>query len=601
MKKMLISASHTGELRVAVIKGKKLQNLDIEHLSNTRKKGNMYVGQVKSIEPSLNAAFINYGSDRQGFLPIKEVAPGYFPEHLQNEDPSKVSIQDVLKEGQKVLVEIKRDERGNKGAALSTFISLAGSYLVLMPKSPRAGGVSRRIESEDRQELRDTLDQLQLPEDMGVIVRTAGVGKSVEELQWDLTSLLSHWQAIQQAAEEYAPPQLIHQESDTLMRAIRDYLRQDTTIILVDSPEVFERAKSLLERIKPEFVERLELHQDPVPLFTQHGIEHQVQSMYQREIRLPSGGSIAIDHTEALVAIDINSARATTGGDIEETALNTNIEATEEIARQLRLRDIGGLIVIDFIDMTPPENQREVENQLREALRSDRARIQMTRISRFGLLELSRQRLHSSFGEAHQKKCPRCSGRGNIQSVEALTVSLLNIIEEETLNESVIRVHLHVPVNVATFMLNEKRDYLSEIEARQNMRIVVIPTPHLESPHYKLEKVYSSGKARESYKMITEAEPMQETETFQKTEKAHNSPVVKTRLPASPPPRPKKTVSLTQMLKQLFVNKTKVEKPQAKGIQQGRRQPQSPNRQQQRRRPQQSRSNQGRNQQQRSR
>ncbi|MDO4430209.1 MAG: ribonuclease E [Lonepinella koalarum] len=484
MKRMLINATQKEELRVALVDGQRLFDLDIETPGHEQKKANIYKGKITRIEPSLEAAFVDYGAERHGFLPLKEIAREYFPtDYVYNGRPN---IKDVIKEGQEVIVQVNKEERGNKGAALTTFISLAGSYLVIMPNNPRAGGISRRIEGDERLELKDALSSLDVPEGVGLIVRTAGVGKSPEELQWDLKVLLHHWEAIQQVAATRPAPFLIHQESDVIVRAIRDYLRRDIGEILVDSPKIFEKAKAHIKLVRPDFVNRIKLYQGEVPLFSHYQIESQIESAFQREVRLPSGGSIVIDVTEALTAIDINSARSTRGGDIEETALNTNLEAADEIARQLRLRDLGGLIVIDFIDMTPVRHQREVENRIRDAVRQDRARIQISRISRFGLLEMSRQRLSPSLGESSSHVCPRCQGTGKIRDNDSLSLSILRLIEEYALKENTKQVHCIVPVKIASYLLNEKRKAIQSIEKRHNVDIVVAPNQAMETPHFSV-------------------------------------------------------------------------------------------------------------------
>ncbi|MGI0152239.1 ribonuclease E [Pseudidiomarina sp. WS423] len=487
MKRMLINATQQEELRVALVDGQRLYDLDIESPGHEQKKANIYKGKITRIEPSLEAAFVDYGAERHGFLPLKEIAKTYFPSGYSFS--GRPNIKDVIKEGQEVIVQIDKEERGQKGAALTTFISLAGSYLVLMPNNPRAGGISRRIEGEERSELKATLDALNLPESMGLIVRTAGVGKSQEELEWDLNVLLHHWDAIEKAANARPAPFLIHQESNVVFRAIRDYLRRDIGEVLIDNQKVFDMVRDHVTLIRPDFVSRVKMYQGDVPLFNHYQIESQIESAFQREVRLPSGGSIVIDPTEALTSIDINSARATKGGDIEETAFQTNLEAAEEIARQLRLRDVGGLVVIDFIDMTPARHQREVENRLRDSLKQDRARIQVTRISRFGLLEMSRQRLRPSLGEASNHVCPRCSGHGTIRSAESLALSILRLIEEEALKDNTIQIQAQVPVTVATYLLNEKRQSIVDIEKRHTVSVLVIPNPHLETPHFDVKRL----------------------------------------------------------------------------------------------------------------
>ncbi|MGU3412190.1 ribonuclease E [Enterobacteriaceae bacterium C34A] len=489
MKRMLINATQQEELRVALVDGQRLYDLDIESPGHEQKKANIYKGKITRIEPSLEAAFVDYGAERHGFLPLKEIAREYFPANYNAH--GRPNIKDVLREGQEVIVQIDKEERGNKGAALTTFISLAGSYLVLMPNNPRAGGISRRIEGDDRTELKEALSSLQLPDGMGLIVRTAGVGKSAEALQWDLSFRLKHWEAIQKASESRPAPFLIHQESNVIVRAFRDYLRQDIGEILIDNPKVLELARQHISALgRPDFSSKIKLYTGEIPLFSHYQIESQIESAFQREVRLPSGGSIVIDSTEALTAIDINSARATRGGDIEETAFNTNLEAADEIARQLRLRDLGGLIVIDFIDMTPVRHQRAVENRLREAVRQDRARIQISHISRFGLLEMSRQRLSPSLGESSHHVCPRCSGTGTIRDNESLALSILRLIEEEALKENTQEVHAIVPVQVASYLLNEKRAAISAIETRQGgVRCIVVPNDQMETPHYSVLRV----------------------------------------------------------------------------------------------------------------
>ncbi|POY43997.1 ribonuclease E [Avibacterium gallinarum] len=487
MKRMLINATQKEELRVALVDGQRLFDLDIESPGHEQKKANIYKGRITRVEPSLEAAFVDYGAERHGFLPLKEIAREYFPADYVYQ--GRPNIRDILHEGQEVIVQVNKEERGNKGAALTTFVSLAGSYLVIMPNNPRAGGISRRIEGEERLELKEALSSLDVPEGVGLIVRTAGVGKSPEELQWDLKVLLHHWEAIKQASESRPAPFLIHQESDVIVRAIRDYLRRDIGEILIDNQKVYEKAKAHIKLVRPDFINRVKLYQGEVPLFSHYQIESQIESAFQREVRLPSGGSIVIDVTEALTAIDINSARSTRGGDIEETALNTNLEAADEIARQLRLRDLGGLIVIDFIDMTPIRHQREVENRMRDAVRQDRARIQISRISRFGLLEMSRQRLSPSLGESSHHVCPRCQGTGKIRDNESLSLSILRLLEEEAIKENTKQVHTIVPVQIASYLLNEKRKAISSIERRHNVDIVVAPNEAMETPHFSVFRV----------------------------------------------------------------------------------------------------------------
>ncbi|RBW45035.1 ribonuclease E [Psychromonas sp. B3M02] len=497
MKRMLINATQAEELRVALVDGQKLYDLDIESPGHEQKKANIYKGKITRVEASLEAAFVDYGAERHGFLPLKEIARNYFPEGYSFK--GRPNIKDVIKEGQEVIIQIEKEERGNKGAALTTFISLAGSYLVLMPNNPRAGGISRRIEGDDRTELKAALSNLTLPKGMGLIVRTAGVGKSAEELEWDLNVLVNHWQAIDQASQTKAAPFLIHRESNVIVRSIRDYLRRDIGEIVIDHAKTFELAKSHIEMVRPDYVNRLKLYQGEIPLFTHYQVESQIESAFQREVRLPSGGSIVIDPTEALTSIDINSARATRGGDIEETAFNTNLEAAEEIARQLRLRDLGGLVVIDFIDMTPARHQREVENRMRESVRQDRARIQLGRISRFGLMEMSRQRIRPSLGESASRVCPRCHGQGTIRDNDSLSLAILRLIEEEGLKENTAQIQARVPVAVAAYLLNEKRKAVAKIENRHGCEVYIVPDANLLTPHFEVKRTRKDGKEDINY------------------------------------------------------------------------------------------------------
>ena len=487
MKRILINALQAEEIRVAMVDGQKLYDLDIESSDREQKKGNIYRAKISRIEPSLEAAFIDFGSERHGFLPLKEISPEYF--YNAPAEGERAKIDKVLKEGQELIVQVEKEERGTKGAALTTYISLAGRYLVLMPNNPDAGGISRRIEGEDRAELRDKLANLTITQGAGVIIRTAGVGRTVEELQWDLDYLDTAWQAIRKAALSGVAPFLIYQESNVIVRAIRDHLRQDIGEVLVDNEQVFEKAKDLVQQVMPSYGSKLKLYQDETPLFNRFQIEGQIESAFQREVRLPSGGAIVIDPTEALVSIDINSARATKGGDIEETALHTNLEAADEIARQLRLRDMGGLVVIDFIDMSANKNQKAVENRLKEALKSDRARVQIGRISRFGLLEMSRQRLRPSLGETSGVVCPRCHGQGSIRDVQSLALQILRLLEDEAVKERTGEVRVQVPVPVGTFLLNEKRQQLESIQRRHKLRVLVIPNPNMETPNYDLQRL----------------------------------------------------------------------------------------------------------------
>lgn len=483
MKRMLINATQPEELRVALVDGQRLFDLDIESDSREQKKANIYKGRITRVEPSLEAAFVDFGAERHGFLPLKEIAREYFCK--QPERGQRPNIREVVKEGTEVIVQVDKEERGNKGAALTTFISLAGRYLVLMPNNPRAGGISRRIEGEDRAQLKEALAGVNIPNGMGAIVRTAGIGRSSEELQWDLDYLVTLWNAITEVNQRPAPF-LVYQESNVVIRAIRDYLRADIGEVLIDNPDVYEQAVLFARQVMPSYESRIKLYQDQTPLFNRFQIESQIETAFEREVKLPSGGSIVIDPTEALVSIDINSARATRGGDIEETALQTNLEAAEEIARQLRLRDIGGLIVIDFIDMTPIKNQREVENRLRDSLKLDRARVQMGRISRFGLLEMSRQRLRPSLSESRGMVCPRCHGQGTIRDTESLALSILRLIEEESSKDRTSQIRAILPVTVATYLLNEKRHEVHNVEQRHQVRVVVVPNPNMETPHYEV-------------------------------------------------------------------------------------------------------------------
>ena len=499
MKRMLFNATQAEELRVAIVEGQKLVDLDIESANKEQRKGNIYKAIVTRVEPSLEACFVNYGTDRHGFLPFKEISRSAIP-GAEKGDFSRGRMQDTLKEGLELVVQVEKDERGNKGAALTNQVSLAGRYLVLMPNNPRGGGVSRRIEGEERNELRDALAQLEVPAGMSLIGRTAGIGRSVEELQWDLNYLLQLWTAIDGAAKGQSGAFLIYQESSLVIRAIRDYFTPDVGELLIDEPAIYEQARQFMAHVMPPNVHKVKLYTDPVPLFSRFQIEHQIESAFSRQVSLPSGGAIVIDHTEALVAVDVNSAQATKGSDIEQTALNTNLEAAEEVARQLRLRDLGGLIVIDFIDMENQKNQREVEDRLREALHHDRARVQTGKISRFGLLELSRQRLQPSLGETSYITCPRCAGTGHVRSTESFALHLLRMLQEEAMKDNTGAVHLQIPVDVATFLLNEKRHDILAIEARHRVEIVLIPNMHFEVPRYNL--------ARFRHDQLNQTEPL---------------------------------------------------------------------------------------------
>ncbi|MEW9798691.1 ribonuclease E [Alteromonas sp. CYL-A6] len=576
MKRMLINATQQEELRVALVDGQRLYDLDIESPGHEQKKANIYKGKITRVEPSLEAAFVDYGAERHGFLPLKEIARTYFPKGYKFE--GRPNIKDVIKEGQEVIVQIDKEERGQKGAALTTFLSLAGSYLVLMPNNPRAGGISRRIEGDERTELKDALSRLDLPEGMGLIVRTAGVGKSYEELEWDLRVLLTQWEAISKVADERPAPFLIHQESNVIVRAIRDYLRRDIGEILIDKTSIYEQALQHIQLVRPDFANRVKLYKGDVPLFSHYQIESQIESAFQREVRLPSGGSIVIDPTEALTSIDINSARATKGGDIEETALNTNLEAADEIARQLRLRDLGGLVVIDFIDMTPVRHQREVENRLKEAVRSDRARIQLGRISRFGLLEMSRQRLRPSLGESAHHVCPRCSGHGTIRGTESLALSILRILEEESIKDNTGQIEAQLPVPVATYLLNEKRKAIQTLEKRHGVSLLLLPNANLETPHYQVtrrrqDEVVSDASYNLELIAPTDAESDKPAATeIKREEPALQGLIAPTQAPvAAPAPAAKETVQapsliakLGKWLKSLFAEEEKEQdkKPQ---------------------------------------
>ena len=539
MKRILINATQQEELRVAIVDGQKLYNLDIEVPSREQKKSSIFKGKITRIEPSLEAAFVEYGGNRHGFLPFKEVARIWWQEEALNKE-GRPTIKEALKEGQELIVQVEKEERGNKGAALTTKISLAGRYLVLMPTEPRAGGVSRRIEGEDRVQVREAARQLKTPERMGTIIRTAGVGRTPEELQWDLDYLVTLWEAIEKAAEEHSAPCLLYHDSSVIIRALRDHYNSDIGEIIIDDPKVYKQAEDFMRQVMPHNLRKLKLYQEAIPLFSRFQIETQIESAFQREVRLPSGGAIVIDHTEALTSIDVNSARATKGGDIEETALQTNLEAAEEIARQLRLRDLGGLFVIDFIDMQPNRHQREVENRLKQMLKYDRARVQVGRISRFGLLELSRQRLRPSLGESHQEVCPNCQGHGTIRSVESMALSVLRLIEEESIKEKTGYVVAHLPVDTATFLLNEKRAEIAAAEKRQGIRIVIVPDSNYTRPNYKLERLRSDEKEHNAVHQPSHELPEQvDAEVPISTPKAGlaaQQAVVQTVPVAAPPP-----------------------------------------------------------------
>lgn len=568
MKRMLINATQSEEVRIALVDGQKLYDLDVETPHHQKKKANIYKGTITRIEPSLEAAFVDYGAERHGFLPFKEIAEEYYPDNKSN---GRLSIKDILKEGQEVIVQVQKEERGNKGAALTTQITLAGPYVVMMPNNPKAGGISRRIEGEDRSETRDALQDLNMPEGMGLIIRTAGVGKSTEELQWGVNYLVQLWEAIQKASKEKSAPFLIHQESDIVILAIRDYLRQDIGEIIIDDMETFHKARDFVQHVMPHQVYKVKPYQDTIPLFTRFQVESQIETAYTREVTLPSGGAIVIDITEALTSIDINSSRSTKGGDIEETAYHTNLEAACEIARQLRLRDIGGLVVIDFIDMHSNRHQRDVENKMREAVKSDRARVQIGKISRFGLLEMSRQRLRPSIEESTQMVCPRCNGVGVIRGVQSLALSILRLLEEEAMKENTRRVTVQLPVDVATFLLNEKRHQIINIEDRHNLHVLIVPNEHLDTPDYLMERTRSGDEVStdSSYKIKEfidkETQQKQDLPTIAKEE-----PAIKNMQPSSPPPAPKteeKPGLFVRLWKTLFAGEEpeKEEEPQKTG------------------------------------
>jgi len=553
MKRMLINASHTEEMRVAMVDGQRLYDLDIENRTREQKKSNIYKGKITRVEPSLEAAFVDYGAERHGFLPLKEISREYFKKNAS--DGGRVRIVDAVKEGQEVLVQVEKEERSQKGAALTTFISLAGRYLVLMPNNPRAGGISRRIEGEDRAELREAMRALQIPDGMGAIVRTAGIGRAAEELQWDLDYLLQLWGTITEEAKDSKAPHFLFQESNVIVRAIRDYLRQDVGEVIVDNEEAYALAAAFIGTVMPDFKSKIKYYQDEIPLFNRYQIENQIQTAFQREVALPSGGSIVIDITEAMVSIDINSSRATKGGDIEETAYTINLEAAEEIARQLRLRDVGGLIVIDFIDMLNNRHQKSVENKMREALEIDRARVQVGRISRFGLMEMSRQRLRPSLEETMSKICPRCQGQGTIRGTRSLALSILRLVEEEAQKEYSREIRAIVPVSVATFLLNEKRSEITAIESRNRIKITVLPNSEMQTPNFEVVRIRAQDEDDSdfSYKMAGELSKPDLSVEADSNQSAQNipTPAVKTIVPNTPAPQievKKKSPSLVQRL-----------------------------------------------------
>jgi ribonuclease E len=556
MKRMLINASHTEEVRVAMVDGQRLYDLDIENRTREQKKSNIYKGKVTRVEPSLEAAFIDYGMERHGFLPLKEISREYFKKGAGN--GGKVRVQDALKEGQEVIVQVEKEERSNKGAALTTFISLAGRYLVLMPNNPRAGGISRRIEGEERADLREAMRGLDIPEGMGAIVRTAGIGRATEELQWDFNYLLQLWNTITDESKKARAPHFLFQESNVIVRAIRDYLRQDVGEVIVDSEEAYNLAAAFIGTVMPDFTSKVKFYQDEIPLFNRYQIENQIETAFCREVSLPSGGSIVIDVTEAMISIDINSARATKGGDIEETAFNTNKEAAEEIARQLRLRDVGGLIVIDFIDMLNSRHQKEVENKMRDALEVDRARVQVGRISRFGLLEMSRQRLRPSLEETMSRTCPRCKGQGTIRGTRSLALSILRLMEEEAQKEFSREIRAIVPVPVATFLLNEKRKEILAIESRNNIQVTVLPNTEMQTPDFEVVRIRNqdADSSDFSYKLANElSKPEEEVISEANAPQALAKPAVKTVIPSTPAPVIAQAQSIAPEKSQSFVKR----------------------------------------------
>jgi len=589
MKRMLFNATQQEELRVAIVDGQKLIDIDIEAAGREQRKGNIYKGVITRIEPSLEACFVNYGEERHGFLPFKEVARTYFKEGI---DVRSASIKDALREGQEIIVQVEKEERGQKGAALTSFVSLAGRYLVLMPNNPCGGGVSRRIEGEDRQELRDAMSQLDIPDGMSIIARTAGIGRDATELQWDLSYLMQLWKAIDEAAKGNSAPLLIYLESSLVIRAIRDYFQPDIGEILIDTDDIYEQAAAFMSVVMPDNLPRVKRYQDDVPLFSRFQIEHQIETAYSRTVPLPSGGAIVIDHTEALVSVDVNSARATRGSDIEETATRTNLEAADEIARQARLRDLGGLIVIDFIDMESSKAQKDVENRLRDALRHDRARVQMGKISRFGLMEMSRQRLRPALSEGSHVTCPRCNGTGHIRDTESSALQVLRIIQEEAMKENTAAIHTQVPVEVAAFLLNEKRAEVIKIETRFKVNVLMVPNKHLETPHYKLERLRHDDPRlddqKASYVMAEEAARELETDTTVSRKdadvKVRPEAAVKGITPTQPAPisqpRPARTEKVVAessgglfgFIKKLFSSSPAVEEKPAENIARGRNQ-----------------------------
>ncbi len=571
MKKMLINATDSNELRVALTQESGLYDLDIERIEQTQKKSNIYKAKITTIAPSLNAAFVEFGANRQGFLPFKEIAPHYFQSSKTQQDQSEDSTTDsnqnlakqALKEGQELIVQVEKEERGNKGAALTTYISLAGSFLVLMPNNPRAGGVSRRIEGEERDTLKKNLAKLNIPKDMGLIIRTAGVSKTSDELQWDLDALYQHWQAIVAASKQKSAPFLIHKEGGIIIRSIRDHLRHDVEEIIIDDKTTYEETKHYLAQARPQLLANLTLYQNPIPLFNYYEVEKEIETAFLREVRLPSGGSIVIDQTEALVAIDINSSRATKGSDIEETALQTNLEAADEIAKQLRLRDMGGLIVIDFIDMTPLKNQRAVEDRLHIATNEDRARVQSSRISRFGLLELSRQRIHPNLSEAAQLPCTTCQGRGMVRSIMVQAKTLLRSIEDEAMKAHTGQIQVQLPVELATYILNELREQIFAIEKRQDISLLLLPNPHIQAPEYRVTRITKQSSSLKdftpSYRLI-EAPNVEMT----KTEKSKPAKIEKPAVTMTPTKSSQKKAAIkASLIKRLWKSMFGTSKPQA--------------------------------------
>ncbi|HET9821814.1 MAG TPA: Rne/Rng family ribonuclease, partial [Burkholderiaceae bacterium] len=537
MKRMLINATQPEERRLAIVDGQKLLDFETEIEGREQRKGNIYKAVVTRVEPSLEACFVDYGEDRHGFLPFKEISKQYFKEGVSVRD---AKIGDVIANGQELLVQVEKEERGNKGAALTTFVSLAGRYLVLMPNNPRGGGVSRRIEGEDREELKENLDSLDYPKGMSLIARTAGIGRSAAELQWDLNYMLKLWEAIDAAAQAGKGAFLIYQESSLVIRAIRDYFTADIGEILIDTDDIYDQAKQFMNHVMPDNASRVKRYRDDAPLFSRFQIEHQIETAFSRTVNLPSGGAIVIDHTEALVSIDVNSARATRGSDIEETATRTNLEAADEIARQMRLRDLGGLLVIDFIDMEESKNRREVEQRLREAMKFDRARVQYSAISKFGLLELSRQRLRPALSEGSHITCPRCNGTGHIRDTESSALQILRMVQEEALKDNTAAVHVQVPVEVTSFLLNEKRSEITKIELKQRVNVLLIPNPHLDTPNYKLERLRHDDPRldafKASYTMIEEPDDEVGITRREKASKPKQEPVIKGVLPDQPAP-----------------------------------------------------------------